>query len=385
MLRGYIPPYTATVVQKLEAQGAVLLGKTNMDEFALGSSTENSCFGPTLNPHDSTRVAGGTSGGSAAAVAANLAVFALGTDTGGSIRQPAAFCGVVGLKVTYGRVSRYGVVAAASSLDTIGSLALTVEDVALVLEQIAGLDAFDSTTGDQPVEHYSNVTAQAKPFTIGVPEEYIKAAGLDEEIRQNLDQLLKNLAEYNITVKSITLPHTHEAIAAYYIINPAEVSSNLARYDGIKYGYRAHSAEELYDVYTHSRQQGLGAEAKRRIMLGTYVLSAGYYDAYYVKAAQVRTLVKQDFEHAFQEVDVILAPATPTPAFTVGEKATDPIAMYLADIFTVPSSLAGIPGIVVPCGKVGKLPLGVQVLGPQWGEANVLQCAKVIEQLSGMQ
>lgn len=381
ILQGYVPPYTGTAAKKLYNQGAVLLGKTNMDEFALGSSTEHSCFGPTLNPHDVTRVAGGTSGGSAAAVAANLAVFALGTDTGGSIRQPAAFCGVTGLKVTYGRVSRYGAIAAASSLDTVGPLATTVEDVAIVLEQIAGHDVLDSTTSTQPVASYSSTLEAAKTLRIGIPKEYLETTGIDTEIQQQYNTLLKTIEKQGIAVKTISLPHTKYVMPAYYIINWAEVSSNLARYDGIKYGYQANSATDLLQVYQQSRQQGFGDEAKRRIMLGTYVLSAGYYDAYYVQAAKMRSLIKRDFEQAFQQVDVILAPVTPTPAFTLGEKTADPVQMYLEDVFTLPSSFAGIPGLVVPTGKIGQLPIGVQVLGPQWSEATVLQVGRFIEQL----
>lgn len=381
ILKGYIPPYTGTVAKKLYDQGAILLGKTNMDEFALGSSTENSSFGPTRNPHDSTRVAGGTSGGSAAAVAADLAVFALGTDTGGSIRQPAALCGVTGLRGTYGRVSRYGAIATASSLDTVGPLAANVEDTAVVLEQIAGYDPLDSTTSTQPVPSYSAILKTTSPITVGIPKEYLESAGLDVSIQKQFNALLEDLKRQGITIKTISLPHTAYAMPAYYIINCAEVSSNLARYDGIKYGYQAKTANDLLEVYQQSRQHGFGSEAKRRIMLGTYALSAGYYDAYYLQATKVRTLIKQDFEQAFQHVDAILAPVTPTPAFAIGAKTTDPLQMYLEDVFTLPSSLAGIPGLVVPTGKVNTLPIGVQLLGPQWSETRLFQIGQIVEQL----
>lgn len=382
ILKGYLPPYTATTVQKL--QGAVLLGKTNTDEFTMGASTENSAFGPTRNPHDHTRVAGGSSGGPAAAVAADLAAFALGTDTGGSVRQPAAFCGIAGLRVTYGRVSRYGVISMASSMDTIGPLAKTVEDLAIILEQIAGYDVFDGTTPNQPVDSYAKrLDEPMDRAVVGVPKEFFETGGLDPAMRNHIEAVIKMVEQSGVTLKAISLPHAPYAVPTYYVICPAEISSNLARYDGIKYGFRARDAEELFDVYAQSRGQGFGAEAKRRIMIGTYALSAGYYDAFYGKAMKVRTLIRQDFTAAFQDVDFIVAPATPSTAFVVGEKTTDPIQMYLEDVFMAPGSLAGLPGLVVPCGQLNKLPVGIQILGPQWSESKVLQFGRKIEQLSG--
>lgn len=381
ILKGYIPPYTATAAMRLQA--GVLLGKTNCDEFAMGASTENSCFGPTLNPHDHTRVAGGSSGGSAAAVAADLAPFAMGTDTGGSIRQPASFCGVVGLRPTYGRVSRYGVFPMASSMDTIGPFAQTVEDIALLLEQLAGRDPFDSTTADRLVEPYVQLLAEsADNLRIGLPQEYFEVDGLDPKVRAVAENVFEVLRQSGHTVVPVSLPHTKYAVPTYYILVPSEVSSNLARFDGIKYGYQANQTDNLFDVYAQSRGEGFGAEAKRRIMIGTYTLSAGYYDAYYMKAMKVRTLIRRDFEQVFKEVDVIIGPACPGPAFPVGEKE-DPIQMYLEDIFTAPGSLAGIPGLSVPVGKVDGLPVGIQIMGPQWSEAKVLRCGRMLERLLG--
>jgi aspartyl-tRNA(Asn)/glutamyl-tRNA(Gln) amidotransferase subunit A len=381
ILRDYQPPYTATTVERL--RGAVLLGKTNCDEFAMGASTENSCFGVTRNPHDTSRVAGGSSGGSAAAVAADLAPFALGTDTGGSIRQPSSYCGVVGIRPTYGRVSRYGVFPMASSMDTMGPFGKTVEDVALVLEQMAGRDWHDSTTVDRPVEPYTQLLDETlKPLTIGVAKEYYEAPGLDDAVRAVSENVIKQLQQAGHTIKQISMPHTRYAVPAYYIIVPSEVSANLARFDGIKYGYHATAAADLTEVYMKSRGQGFGNEAKRRIMIGTYTLSAGYVDAYYVKAMKVRTLVRQDFTQAFKDVDVLIGPSSPGVAFPVGEKE-DPIDMYLEDIFTAPASLAGVPGLVVPAGQINRLPVGVQIMGPQWSEALVLRVGRLIERLSG--
>ncbi|MBI2415657.1 MAG: Asp-tRNA(Asn)/Glu-tRNA(Gln) amidotransferase subunit GatA [Candidatus Kerfeldbacteria bacterium] len=380
ILRGYIPPYSATVAERLRA--GVLLGKTNTDEFTMGSSTETSAFGVTHNPYDADRVSGGSSGGSAAAVAAGLATFGLGTDTGGSIRQPAAFCGVVGLRPTYGRVSRYGAIAMASSLDTVGPITATVEDCAIVLEQIAGFDALDGTTSDRPVEQYQAILRNVPTgLRIGLPTEYFETEGLHPGIRQAIEQIVQQLKQAGHTVQAVSIPHTKYAVPTYYIICPCEVSSNLARYDGIKYGFRADSAEELLEIYQQSRAQGFGVEAKRRIMIGTYALSAGYYDAYYLKAMQVRTLLRQDFAAAFNEVDVMIAPVTPQPAFKIGEKTTDPIQMFLEDVFTIPSNLAGLPAITVPCGKIDQLPIALQVIGPQWSEGRLLQLGYQIEHL----
>lgn len=381
ILRGYRPPHTATTVQKLT--GAVLLGKTNCDEFAMGASTENSCFGVTRNPHDPTRVAGGSSGGSAAAVAADMAPFALGTDTGGSIRQPASYCGIVGIRPTYGRVSRYGVFPMASSMDTMGPFAKTVEDVALILEHMAGRDWRDSTTVEQPVEPYANLLKEPlAPLTIGVAKEYFEVDGLQDNVRAVSENVFKLLEQAGHTIRSVSMPHTRYAVPAYYIIVPSEVSANLARFDGIKYGYHAKDAEDIMDVYMKSRGQGFGNEAKRRIMIGTYTLSAGYFDAYYLKAMKVRTLIRQDFTNVFKDVDVLIGPSSPGVAFPVGEKE-DPISMYLEDIFTAPASLAGVPGLVVPAGDIGGLPVGVQIMGPQWSEALVLRVGRLIESSVG--
>lgn len=379
ILQGYIPPYTASVVKRL--RGAVLLGKTNMDEFAMGASTENSCFGPTRNPHDTSRVAGGSSGGSAAAVSADLAAFAFGSDTGGSIRQPASFCGVVGLRPTYGRISRFGVLAMASSMDTMGPFAKSVEDIAILFSEVAGRDTFDSTTTDLPVERYSEILERPLPkFRIGIPKEYVEVEGLNPDVRKVIEDVVDALRKKGHTIVSVSLPHTRYAVPTYYVLVPSEVSSNLARYDGIKYGYRAQDAEDLFSVYCKSRGQGFGAEAKRRIMIGTYTLSAGYYDAYYNKAMKVRTLIRNDFNHAFGEADVLLTPASPDVAFEIGAKS-DLLQMYAEDIFTAPGALAGIPGLVVPAGEVNDLPVGIQIMGPQWSETRVLQVGHFIEHL----
>jgi len=380
ILNGYRPPYDATAVTKLEAAGAVLLGKMNCDEFAMGSSNENSAYGPVLNPRALDRVPGGSSGGSAAAVAANFAVATLGTDTGGSIRQPAAFCGVVGLLPTYGRVSRYGLIAFASSLDRVGPLTKNVKDAATVLQVIAGKDVMDATSSDRPVEDY--VGGLAKPvegLRIGVPEEYF-GEGLDPEIRGAIDGVLAGLKMVGCVVKPVSLPHTKYAIPTYYVIATAEASSNLSRFDGVRFGLRAEEAKTLSAMYRKTRDEGFGAEVKRRILLGTYALSAGYYDAYYRKAQQVRTLLTRDFLAAFAEVDVLVAPVTPTPAFKLGEKTDDPVKMYLEDIYSVAASLAGICGVSVPCGTTQDgLPIGVQVMGKHFDEAMMLRVAQAVE------
>jgi len=380
ILKGYKPPYDATAVKKLEAAGAVLLGKLNCDEFAMGSSNENSAYGPVLNPRALDRVPGGSSGGSAAAVAADFAVAALGTDTGGSIRQPAAFCGVVGVLPTYGRVSRYGLIAFASSLDRVGPLTKNVNDAATVLQVIAGKDVMDATSSDRPVEDY--VGGLAKPvegLRIGVPEEYF-GEGLDHEIRGAIDGVLAGLKMVGCVVKPVSLPHTKYAIPTYYVIATAEASSNLSRFDGVRFGLRAEEAKTLSEMYRKTRDEGFGPEVKRRILLGTYALSAGYYDAYYRKAQQVRTLLTRDFLAAFAEVDVLVAPVTPTPAFKLGEKTDDPVKMYLEDIYSVAASLAGICGVSVPCGMTkGGLPIGVQVMGKHFDEATMLRVAHAVE------
>jgi len=380
ILQHFFPPYDATVVTRLEAAGAVILGKTNCDEFAMGSSNENSAYGPVANPHDKTRVPGGSSGGSAAAVAAGTAVAALGSDTGGSIRQPAAFCGVVGLMPTYGRVSRYGLVAFASSLDHIGPLTRSVEDAARVLGVIAGRDPMDATSAEVPVPDYvAELQKPVRGLKLGIPKEYF-GEGLDDEVRGAVEVAIEKLSAAGCEMVRVSLPHTEYAIPTYYVVATAEASSNLARYDGARYGFRARDAKTLADMYRRSRDHGFGTEVKRRIMLGTYVLSAGYYDAYYLKAQRVRTLLARDFDEAFQRVDAVIAPTTPTAAFKLGEKADDPLAMYLADIYTVTGDLAGIPGISVPCGttKAG-LPIGLQVLGRHFDESTVLRVARAVE------
>jgi len=379
ILDNFIAPYDATIVRRLEDAGAVILGKTNCDEFAMGSSNENSGFYPVHNPRDRTRVPGGSSGGSAAAVAAGTAVASIGSDTGGSIRQPAAFCGVVGLMPTYGRVSRYGLIAFASSLDHPGPFAKTVMDAALMLEVLAGRDPADSTTADVLVPNYSEYVGQ--PVTglkIGVPGEYF-GEGLDAGVRAVVERGIQELARAGAEIVPTSLPHTSYAIPTYYVVATAEASSNLARYDGVRYGLRS-AGKTLAEMYRRTRDAGFGAEVKRRIMLGTYVLSAGYYDAYYLKAQKVRSLLARDFDEAFAKVDAIVTPTTPTPAFKLGEKTDDPLAMYLADIFTVTADLVGVPGISIPCGtsKEG-LPIGMQILGKHFDEATVLRVAHVAE------
>jgi aspartyl-tRNA(Asn)/glutamyl-tRNA(Gln) amidotransferase subunit A len=382
ILEGYKPPYTATAVKKLADAGAVFLGKLNCDEFAMGSSNENSAYGPVHNPHALDRVSGGSSGGSAAAVAAGMAVATLGTDTGGSIRQPASFCGVVGVLPTYGRVSRYGLIAFASSLDRIGPFAATVRDVATVLGVIAGHDVMDATSSPLPVPDYmETIDRGVKGMKLGVPREYF-AEGLDQEVRTAVEGGIEKLRAAGAEIKSISLPHTRYAIPAYYVIATAEASSNLARFDGVRYGLRAPHSDTLAAMYRKTRDLGFGAEVKRRILLGTYVLSHGYYDAYYKKAQQVRRLLTEDFLAAFREVDAILTPTAPTPAFKLGEKSDDPVAMYLADIYTVTASLAGICGVSVPCGKsCGGLPIGMQILGKHFDEATIFRVGQALESL----
>jgi aspartyl-tRNA(Asn)/glutamyl-tRNA(Gln) amidotransferase subunit A len=376
VLENFIPPFDCTAVTRLEAAGAVVLGKLNCDEFAMGSSTENSAFHPVRNPRDKTRVPGGSSGGSAAAVAADMAVVALGSDTGGSIRQPASFCGVVGLMPTYGRVSRYGLIAFASSLDHIGPLTKTVKDAAIVLRAIAGRDPMDSTSADVLVPDYvQEVEKPIRGLKLGVAKEYF-GDGLDSEVRKAVEDAIHKLAKLDCEVIPVSLPHTEYAIPTYYIVATAEASSNLARFDGVRYGYRAKNARTLSEMYRRTRDDGFGAEVKRRIMLGTYALSAGYYDAYYLKAQKVRTLLTRDFDEAFKKVDAIVTPTSPTPAFKLGEKVNDPLAMYLADIYTVTADLAGIPGISIPCGETrDKLPIGLQILGKHFDEATILRLA----------
>jgi aspartyl-tRNA(Asn)/glutamyl-tRNA(Gln) amidotransferase subunit A len=380
ILGNYVPPYDCTAVSRLEAAGAVVLGKLNCDEFAMGSSNENSAWKPVHNPRDLTRVPGGSSGGSAAAVAADMAVAALGSDTGGSIRQPASFCGVVGMVPTYGRVSRYGLIAFASSLDHIGPLAKTVKDAAIVLRTIAGRDPMDSTSADVPVPDYvAELEKPVRGLKIGVAKEYL-GEGLDGEVRKAIEAAIQKLARQGCEIVEVSLPHTKYAIPTYYIVATAEASSNLARFDGVRYGYRAKDARTLSEMYRRSRDQGFGAEVKRRIMLGTYALSAGYYDAYYLKAQKVRTLLTQDFDQAFAKVDCIVAPVSPTAAFKLGEKVDDPLAMYLADIYTVTADLAGIPGISVPCGETKeKLPIGLQILGRHFDESTIFRVAHASE------
>ena len=380
ILEGYRPPYDATAVEKLEAAGAVLLGKLNCDEFAMGSSTENSAYGPVRNPVDTERVPGGSSGGSAAAVAANLAVATLGSDTGGSIRQPASFCGVVGVLPTYGRVSRYGLIAFASSLDRVGPFAANVRDAATLLGVIAGHDPKDATSSAAPVEDYAAESdTPVEGLRIGVPDEYF-GEGLDAEVRAAIESGIAALEAAGCVVKRVSLPHTRYAVPVYYLIATAEASANLARFDGVRYGYRSPASENLSAMYRHSRDEGFGAEVKRRILLGTYALSAGYYAAYYLKAQQVRRLLAEEYLRAFADVDAIVTPTSPMPAFKLGEKTGDPLAMYLADIYTVTASLAGICGVTVPCGttKAG-LPVGMQVLAAHLNEGTAFRVARAVE------
>ncbi len=373
ILKNFISLYTATTVQKLIDEDAIIIGKTNCDEFAMGSSNENSAFGNVLNPVDKTRVPGGSSGGSAVAVAANLCDVSLGTDTGGSIRQPAAFCGVYGLKPTYGRVSRYGLTAFASSFDTIGPFAKSVEDAALVMEVISGKDENDSTSVEKEIPNYLSSLSKDRKLKIGIPKEYF-AEGLDEEIRNAILDIADELKLEGYEVKDVSLPMTEYTIATYYILTTAEASSNLARFDGARYGFRARDYKNLNEMYLNSRTQGFGKEVKRRIMLGTYVLSSGYYDAYYRKAQKVRRLIKEDFDKVFSEVDLLITPTTPTAAFKIGEKSDDPLQMYLSDIYTTSANLAGIPGISIPIGKNSEnLPIGLQILSQQFDEEKIFQ------------
>ncbi|KQC06985.1 MAG: glutamyl-tRNA amidotransferase [Smithella sp. SDB] len=380
ILHNFIPPYNATAVKKLRDAGAVFVGKTNMDEFAMGSSTETSYFGPTRNPWDLERIPGGSSGGSATAVAANECIASIGSDTGGSIRQPAALCGVVGLKPTYGRVSRFGLIAFASSLDQIGPFTKDVEDCAIMMNVLAGYDPKESTSVPMEVPDYRQfVGRDIKGWEIGIPKEYF-IEGIDAEVNTALKKAISVIEQNGGQCVDISLPHTQYCVAVYYIIAPAEASSNLARYDGVKYGFRAADVRELLEMYKTTRQQGFGAEVKRRIMIGTYALSAGYYDAYYKKASQVRALIKRDFDEAFKTCDVILTPTTPTPAFKIGEKTDDPLQMYLSDVFTISTNLAGIPGISVPCGfTTSGLPIGVQFLASHFEEGKLIQVASAYE------
>jgi len=382
ILENFVPPYDATVIKKLKEEGAIIIGKTNMDEFAFGSSTENSAFGPTKNPLDKTRVPGGSSGGSASATGANLCFASLGSDTGGSIRQPASFCGVVGMKPTYGRVSRYGLIAFASSLDQIGPITKDVSDCALLLKIISGKDVMDSTSIDTPVADYpSFLKDDVEDIKVGIPEEYF-VKGIDNEIKEKIENLFKELEEMGVKLEKISLPHTEYGIAVYYIIATAEASSNLARFDGVKYGYRSTNYTDLVDMYKRTRGEGFGEEVKRRIILGTYVLSAGYYDAYYLKGQKVRTLIKKDFENAFEKVDLILTPTTPELPFKLGEKKDDPLKMYLSDIFTVNVNLSGLPGMSIPAGfSSNGLPIGLQIIGPYFKEEKIIQFSYTIEKI----
>jgi aspartyl-tRNA(Asn)/glutamyl-tRNA(Gln) amidotransferase subunit A len=380
ILSDFSPAYDATVVKKLRESGAVFLGKANMDEFAMGSSTENSGFFVTKNPWHLERIPGGSSGGSAAAVAADECAAALGSDTGGSIRQPAACCGVVGLKPTYGRVSRFGLVAFASSLDQIGPITKDVTDCAILMNSISGHDTNDSTSVDVTVPDYRKALVNdVKGMQLGIPKEYF-IEGMDEDVERAVWEAIKLLEQWGASIKEVSLPHTEYAVATYYIICTAEASSNLARYDGVKYGHRAEGCDGLIDMYAETRLEGFGPEVKRRIMLGTYVLSAGYYDAYYRKAQQVRTLIRRDFDQVFNEYDALLTPTSPTPAFMIGEKVKDPLQMYLSDILTIPANLAGLPGISIPCGfdKEG-LPTGLQIIGKHFDEETILRIAYAFE------
>lgn len=383
ILGGFKPPYDATVVVKLKEAGALLTGKANMDEFAFGSSCETSCYGPTKNPYHLERIPGGSSGGSAALVAADETVLALGSDTGGSIRQPAALCGVVGLKPTYGRVSRYGLIAFGSSLDQIGPITKDVTDCALLMNVIAGYDPMDSTSVDVPVPDYAkSLTKEMRGLKMGLPKEYF-IEGLDKEVKEKIDSAVKLLKELGVEFKDISLPHTDYAVSVYYIVACSEASSNLARFDGVQYGLRSNKGS-LLDMYKRTRQEGFGMEAKRRIILGTYALSSGYYDAYYLKAQKVRALIKKDFDEAFKECDIILTPTSPTPAFKLGEKTQEPLKMYLSDIFTIPANLAGIPAISIPCGyNEDGLPIGMQFIARTFDEQTLIRAAFAYEQNKG--
>jgi len=384
ILKGFRPPYTGTAVGRLFEAGAVMLGMTNCDEFAMGSSTENSSYFPTHNPWALDRVPGGSSGGSAAAVSAGEAVISLGTDTGGSIRQPAALTGVVGMKPTYGRVSRYGLIAFASSLDQVGPFARCVDDAAITLALMAGQDPLDATSSDRAGRDVLNgYGAAIKGMRLGVPREYYDVEGIEPGVKAAIDTALKTLGDAGAEIVDVTLPHTDYGLAAYYIIAPAECSSNLARFDGVRYGMSELEAENITDAYTHTRRKGFGTEVRRRVMLGTYALSSGYYDAYYLKAQKVRTLIKRDFDAAFLKCDAIVSATSPTVAFPIGSRTQNPLSMYLCDVLTLGANLAGLPGISVPCGTSERLPVGLQVLAPQWGESVALRVARAYEQLSG--
>jgi len=377
ILENYIAPYDATCVKKLKNLGAVILGKTNLDEFAMGGSTENSAFFPTKNPHDLTRVAGGSSGGSAAAIASNMGAYALGSDTGGSIRQPASFCGVVGLKPTYGAVSRYGLVAFASSLDQIGPITKTAEDAQIVFNAIVGKDPLDSTSVKSESK-IKNKKLKVNELQIGIPKEYF-IKGMDPGVERVIRDAIAKFEKMGAQIKEISLPHTKYALPAYYLIATSEASANLARYDGIKYGASKNKSKNLLDVYLKSREDGFGSEVKRRIMLGTYALSAGYYDAYYLKAEKVRTLIKEDFDRAFQKVDIIFTPTSPTPAFKIGEKIKNPLSMYLSDVFTASVNLVGLPAVSIPAGFADRLPVGLQIIGKPFEENTILEIGKIME------
>ncbi|MBI3337542.1 MAG: Asp-tRNA(Asn)/Glu-tRNA(Gln) amidotransferase subunit GatA [Candidatus Staskawiczbacteria bacterium] len=377
ILENYVAPYDATVIKKLKSKGAVILGKTNLDEFAMGVSTENSAFKVTKNPNDLNRVAGGSSGGSAASVASKEACYSLGSDTGGSIRLPASFCGVVGLNPTYGAVSRSGLVAMASSLDQIGPIAKTVEDAEIIFKAISGKDPLDATSKDYNFEK-SNLKIEG--LKIGIPKEYF-TDGIDPEVKKIIENIIKKAKERGVKIIEISLPNTEYAIACYYIIVPSEVSANLARFDGIKYGLSNKSSKDLFEVYLKSRGEGFGPEPKRRILVGTYALSSGYYDEYYKKAQEIRNLIREDFINAFKKVDLIFSPVSPIPAFKIGEKTNDPLSMYLMDIYTCPVKLAGIPAISLPVGKIGNLPVGLQIIGNHFQENNILSMASFIEKM----
>ncbi len=384
ILRGFKPPYTGTAVQRLFDAGAVMLGVTNCDEFAMGSSTENSGYYPTHNPWDLDRVPGGSSGGSAAAVAAGEAMIAVGTDTGGSIRQPAAVCGVVGMKPTYGRVSRYGLIAFASSLDQIGPFARSVEDASLVLDAMSGHDPLDATSSDRPNDVRKDFDKGVKGMRLGMPREYFDVEGMEPGVNRAVREAIKALEDAGAEIVDVTLPHTDYGLAAYYIIAPAECSSNLARFDGVKYGMSVQDVDNITEMYMRTRRQGFGEEVRRRIMLGTYALSSGYYDAYYLKAQKVRTLIKRDFDDAFSKCDAIVSATSPVVAFPIGSKTDDPLSMYLCDVLTLGGNLAGLPGISVPCGTSQGLPVGLQVLAPQWREDVALRVARAYEVASGV-
>jgi aspartyl-tRNA(Asn)/glutamyl-tRNA(Gln) amidotransferase subunit A len=382
MLDNFTAPYDATVVKRLADAGIVLLGKLNMDEFAMGSSNENSFYGAVRNPWDTERVPGGSSGGSAAAVAARLTPAATGTDTGGSIRQPAALCGITGIKPTYGRVSRYGMIAFASSLDQGGPLALTAEDAALILNAMAGHDPKDSTSVKQPVPDYTaTLNDSLEGLRIGLPKEYF-SAGLNTDVAKLIQDVIKTYEQLGATIHEISLPNQHHSVPVYYVVAPAECSSNLARYDGIRFGYRCENPKDLDDFYKRTRGEGFGNEVKRRIMVGTYALSSGYYDAYYLQAQKIRRLISDDFKNAFEKVDVILGPTTPTPAFKLGEKSDDPVSMYLSDIYTISANLAGLPGMSIPAGFVNQLPIGVQLISNYFTEAKLLNMAHQYQQVT---